>query len=180
MNEAASKVPLGSEDLKVLPFGNGAERMLGNKTIGAQLLDIDLNKHGEAHICRAVQEGIAFAFRYGLDIMRENRVEPSVIRAGRANLFLSDVFVEAFVNCTESELELYENEGSVGAAIGAGIGAGIYQSAEEALKNIKPVKKVSPSLDLYVKYENYYHKWKMNLEKFTTGKVLPHRNIGNT
>jgi xylulokinase len=165
MNEVASKVPVGSEGLKVLPFGNGAERMLGNKTIGAQLLGIDFNKHSDAHICRAVQEGIAFAFRYGLDIMRENGLEPGVIRAGRANLFLSDVFIDAFVNSTELEVELYENDGSAGAAIGAGIGAGIYHSAEEAFKNLKPVKKVSPSLDLYVKYENNYHKWKMQLQK---------------
>ena len=107
LNAAAAAIPPGSEGLTVLPFGNGAERIFGNRIIGAQLLDIDLNIHGPAHVYRAGQEGIAFAFRYGLDIMRENGMSPSVIRAGRANMFLSPVFREAFVNATGVPVELY-------------------------------------------------------------------------
>ena len=84
----------------MLPFGNGAERMLQNQLIGAHISDIDFNRHTKAHLYRAAQEGIAFSFRYGLDIMRENGLEPSVIRAGKANMFLSDVFTKAFVNVT--------------------------------------------------------------------------------
>ena len=117
LNDEAAAVAPGSEGLSVFPFGNGAERMLNNKIVGSSIQHIDLNKHTPAHIYRAAQEGIAYAFRYGLDIMRENNIEPKVIRAGKANMFLSDVFTDAFVNITNVPVELYENDGSVGAAL---------------------------------------------------------------
>ncbi len=157
LNMAAARIRPGSDGLTVLPFGNGAERIFHNRILGAQLLNIDLNQHGPAHIYRAGQEGIAFAFRYGLDIMRENGMSPSVIRAGRANMFLSPVFTEAFVNATNTPVELYDNDGSVGAALGAGIGAGIYCSAKEAFAGIKPLQLILPDkADLYNKL---YEKW---------------------
>jgi len=162
MDAKASKINPGSDGLFILPFGNGAERMLQNKMIGAHISNIDLNKHTNAHIFRAIQEGIAFAFRYGLDIMRENDLHPTIIRAGKANLFLSDVFIQSFVNATGVAVELYENDGSVGAALGAGIGAGIYKSYNEAYSNFKPLGKFEPSnVDLY---DGLYKEWKKLLE----------------
>ena len=163
MDELAATIKPGSDGLFVLPFGNGAERMLENKMIGAQIENIDLNKHTKAQIFRAVQEGIAFAFRYGLDIMRENNLHPSIIRAGRANLFLSDVFIQSFVNATGVSVELYENDGSVGAALGAGIGAGIYQSNAQAYVNFKPLHKFEPTnVDVY---NELYSEWKRLLDE---------------
>lgn len=163
LNGLAAEAPIGSNGLKVLPFGNGAERMLNNKYTGAQLLGIDLNTHSQADIFRAVQEGIAFAFRYGLDIMRENGMEPKVIRAGLANLFLSEVFAQTFVDVTGIPVELYENDGSVGAALGAGIGAGIFSSAEEAFNNHGVIKTLN--LKNSAVYEPVYQDWKVILEK---------------
>lgn len=163
MNEAARNIAAGSEGLFVLPFGNGAERMLNNLTVQAHLRNIDLNKHSSAHIFKATQEGIAFSFRYGLDIMRENGVKPSVIRAGSANLFLSDVFTDAFVNATNVPVELYACDGSVGAALGAGIGAGIYKNEQEAFTNMKRLKVVEPSNA--AAYEGLYQQWKQLLDQ---------------
>jgi xylulokinase len=163
MNNEAGKITLGSEGLLVLPFGNGAERMLGNKIVGAHFHNIDLNLHTQAHLFRAVQEGIAFAFRYGLDIMRENGMNPQVIRAGRANLFLSELFTEAFVNATNVPVELYECDGSVGAATGAGIGAAVYASAKDAFSKTKALKLVEPSA--VKQYDAVYKEWKQVLEK---------------
>lgn len=160
-NAAAQKIAIGADGLRILPFGNGAERMFNNKMVGAHLQHIDFNLHGTAHIFRAVQEGIAFAFRYGLDIMRSNGLQPKVIRAGKANLFLSELFLEAFVNSTGVPVELYENDGSVGAALGAGIGAGIYPDAAEAFSNIKPLQLVEPISNLG--YETVYQDWLQNL-----------------
>jgi xylulokinase len=164
INQLASTVKPGSGGLIVFPFGNGAERIFENKIIGAHILNIDLNTHSKAHVFRAVQEGIVFSFRYGLDIMRENGIRPSVIRVGKANMFLSDLFTEAFVNTTNVPVELYENDGSVGAAIGAGIGAGIYSSPKEAFANLKLVKRVDPSDSASV-YDELYNKWKNELQK---------------
>jgi xylulokinase len=158
MNAAAAEIKAGSDGLYVLPFGNGAERMLNNATVGAHLHNIDLNKHTAAHIFRATQEGIAFAFRYGLDIMRENGLQPSVIRAGRANLFLSDVFIDSFVNTLNTPVELYNCDGSVGAAVGAGLGAGIYSNEKEAFTNMQRLRYVEPSNSIAC--DALYHEWK--------------------
>ena len=162
MNERAMHIPSGSDGIRILPFGNGVERMLNNKPVGVHLHNIDLNIHSQGHIFRAAQEGIACAFRYGLDIMRENGMNPSVIRAGRSNLFLSDLFAELFVNATGVPVELYLNDGSTGAALGAGIGSGIFTSAGEAFNNMQKIKVVEPSGDN--KFEPIYQEWKRLLE----------------
>jgi len=164
MNEMAATIAAGSDGLSILPFGNGAERIFNNKIIGAQMLGIDLNKHTAAHIYKAAQEGIAFAFRYGLDIMRENKLEPSVIKAGQANLFLSPVFTHAFVNATGVPVALYNVEGSVGAALGAGIGAGIYKELKDAFADTKPIQRIEPTETKL--YNALYENWKDKLVKF--------------
>jgi xylulokinase len=137
--------------------------MLNNKPVGVHLHNIDLNMHGQGHIFRAAQEGIACAFRYGLDIMRENGMNPSVIRAGKNNLFLSDLFAEIFVNATGVPVELYQNDGSTGAALGAGIGSGIFASAKEAFSNMEKIKVVEPAGNN--KFEPVYREWKAMLAK---------------
>ncbi|QPH39338.1 xylulokinase [Pedobacter endophyticus] len=162
INQLSATAPIGSKGLTVLPFGNGAERMLGNKFTGAQIKGIDVNLHTRADIFRAVQEGIACAFRYGLDILRENGMQVNVIRAGSANLFLSDVFAQTFVDLTGISLELYQNDGSVGAAIGAGIGAGMFSSAEEAFSKHQIVKQFQPKHS--EAYEGIYQQWKKTLQ----------------
>ena len=163
INDQAKTIATGSEGLRVLPFGNGAERIFNNKIVGAHYQNLDFNLHTQAHIFRAVQEGIAFAFRYGLDIMRENGIQPSVIRAGKANLFLSQVFTEAFVNATKVPVELYNCDGSVGAALGAGIGANIFVTEKEAFNNIQPLQLIEPNA--VNTYNDIYLEWKALLEK---------------
>lgn len=166
MNRQASQIKAGSEGLTVLPFGNGAERMLQNKIIGAHIQHIDLNKHSKAHIFRAVQEGIAFSFRYGLDIMRENNIHPTIIRAGKANMFLSNVFTVAFTNITGVAIELYDTDGAAGAARGAGFGAGIYSSVSEGFSGMNMVDSFEPQQEIQTHYHDAYHSWKNELEKF--------------
>lgn len=162
MNREAALAPEGSEGLRILPFGNGAERMLNNKLLGAHFHNIDLNIHTRMHMIRAAQEGIAFSFRYGLDIMRSNGMNPTVIRAGKNNLFLSDLFTQTFVNITGVPVELYQNDGSVGAALGAGIGAGIFSSPAQAFEHMHPVQLVEPASN---QLEPVYQDWKTLLEK---------------
>ncbi len=163
LNEAASAVPVGANGLLAIPFGNGAERMLQNQIIGAHFEQIDFNVHDTPHMVRAVQEGIAYSFRYGLDIMRENGMNPQVVRAARANLFLSDVFTHAFAGVNQVAVEFYEGDGSFGAAIGAGIGAGFYGSAAEAAAHRKPVGLINPN-DQSI-YEERYQAWKDALQQ---------------
>ena len=163
LNFAASQVPAGAKGLFMLPFGNGAERMLNNKMIGAHLHNLDFNIHTTEHIVRATQESIAFAFRYGLDIMRENGMQPNVIRAGKTNLFLSDVFSQAFVDVTGVPVELYQTDGSLGAALGAGVGAKVFEDLKAAFAQRKPIKLIEPSQTEL--YNSLYQEWKDFLDK---------------
>jgi xylulokinase len=163
MNAQAATIAPGSEGLMIFPFGNGAERMLGNRNLYAHFQHIDFNRHSQAHIFRAVQEGIACSFRYGLDILRRIGVSPRLIRAGKNNLFLSEVFCACFADTLDTPLELYDTDGSYGAAIGAGLGAGIYSSITEAFGNLKPARVIDPRPDRT--YESHYTRWREELEK---------------
>ncbi|MGZ8556706.1 MAG: xylulokinase [Chitinophagaceae bacterium] len=163
INAAAATIRPGSEGVVILPFGNGAERMLNNKTVNAHLHNINFNIHSTPHLYRAAQEGISFAFRYGFDIMKENGINPTVIRAGKSNMFLSDVFTDVFVNTTGVAIELYNGDGSAGAAIGAGLGVGVYKNTKEAFSHFKPVQKVEPDKTKTELYENFYTQWKAAL-----------------
>ena len=165
MNTMAASVSPGSDGLMCFPFGNGAERIFNDKLIHSHFNNIDLNLHSPAHLFRSVQEGIVFSFKYGVDIMKENNLQPSVIKAGHANLFLSDVFAESFSNATGCTVELYNTDGSLGAARAAGIGAGIYSSISDAFKNMKMVKSFQPNNKLKQQYKEIYHLWKSQLQK---------------
>jgi xylulokinase len=165
MNNLAEKVAPGSDGLSILPFGNGAERMLGNKETGASISGLNFNIHTNAHLYRAAQEGIAFSFRYGLDIMNEVGIDPQVIRAGEANMFLSKVFREVLSCITGTVIHLYNTDGSIGAARGAGIGCGYYKSEKEAFKGLVTVGVTEPDKSRTDDYEKAYLKWKELLSK---------------
>jgi len=139
MNELAAKVPVGSDGLLMLPFGNGAERMLCNTDPGAQLVNLNFNIHHEGHLCRAVQEGIVFSFQYGLEIMGKMGLKPNVMRAGHANMFLSPLFRQLLANTSGIPIELYNTDGATGAAIGAAIGYGAtdFDNAFDGLEVIE-------------------------------------------
>ncbi len=163
INALTEQIAPGSSGLRVLPFGNGAERMLRNRLVGSSVANIDYNCHSQAHLFRAAQEGIAFAFRYGLDILRENGMNPGLVRASQANLFLSNTFTSSFVNATGLRVELYDGNGSVGAAIGAGVGAKVYADADEAFSQRKPISFIEP--DPSIELETAYQEWKELLDR---------------
>jgi xylulokinase len=165
MNKKASQISPGSQNLVILPFGNGAERMLGNKNIGSYISNLNFSTHEAPHLYRAAQEGIAFAFHYGMDIMKKMGIVPSVIRAGHANLFLSDIFRQTLSNISNSEIELYDTDGSKGAGLGAGLGAGIFSSAKEAFKSLRIIKYVSPEPENKNLYQDLYENWYGYLKK---------------
>lgn len=165
MNKLASLAPIGSEGLVVLPFGNGAERILENKSTEASFQGLNFNRHGQAHIFRAAQEGIVFALKYGFDILQNMGLKSNVIKAGNANMFLSPLFREAFVNTIGAQLELYDTDGAKGAALGAGVGAGIFSNFKDAFKGLNVIESEEPKADKVEQYQAAYANWKMKLEK---------------
>lgn len=163
LNAAAAATPVGAAGLVVLPFGNGAERMLGNRDLGASVHGLGFNTHQRGHLLRAGQEGIAFGLAYGLEMMRGVGVTAAAVRAGHANLFLSPLFREAFATITGAVVELYDADGAQGAARGAGIGAGIYDR-EAAFEGLQRVLTVAPDAARRAAYAAAYHRWRGHLE----------------
>lgn len=164
MNELAATAPAGSDGLTILPFGNGAERVLEGRSVGAALGGVDLVRHSRAHILRATQEGIAFSFLYGIDVMRGLGLNPAVIRAGRANLFLSQLFRRTLATVCGSTIELLDTDGSLGAARGAALGAGYYKTPEEAFSTLAVVGREEPDPSWKAALDEAYSRWKNNLE----------------
>jgi xylulokinase len=165
MNEAAASVPVGSDGLVILPFGNGSERVLGNANPGSWFGNINFNIHSNKHILRAAQEGIVFSFHYGMEVMKETGIQPAVIRAGNANMFLSPIFRETLAGVSGASIELYDTDGAQGAAKGAGVGAGIYKSFEEAFSGLKKIKTIDPDTSRKQQYEDAYKNWLNTLQK---------------
>jgi xylulokinase len=166
MNQLAEKAGIGAEGISILPFGNGAERVLENKNIGSHILGLDFNRHSKAHIFRAAQEGIAFSFKYGFDIMKKMGVNTKVIRAGKANLFLSPVFAQSLSDITGLKIELYNTDGAQGAARGAAIGAGFYKSPKDAFSSLRIVNQFYPDGKNFEAVENAYNLWLKRLKKY--------------
>ena len=165
MNELAAAVPAGSEGVLVKPFGNGAERMLENTCPGASIMGLDLNRHGIGHVLRATQEGIAYSFKYGIDIMKSIGLCPDVIRAGKANLFLSPVFRQTLSTICDAKIELYDTDGALGAARGAALGAGIYHDRQETFSSLKIVEVVEPRQEDSDRLEDSYQRWTASLAR---------------
>lgn len=164
MNEMAATVNPGSDGLLILPFGNGAERVLENLEKGCSIHNLNFNIHGKAHLFRAAQEGIAFSLYYGIKIMQELGVEIKVIRAGKANMFLSTVFCKTLADISGATIELYNTDGAQGAARGAGVGAGIFKDFETAFGGLQKLETILPSVDDQI-LKLAYANWEAELVK---------------
>lgn len=165
MNDLAAQSPIGSCGISILPFGNGAERVLENRETGCSIHGINFNNHSIANVARAVQEGIVFSFKYGIEIMEQMGMDVKKIHAGNANMFLSPIFRDTLAGVTGATIELFDTDGSVGAAKGAGIGAGIYRDNNEAFASLERLEIIEPDADNASKYAEAYSLWKTRLEK---------------
>jgi xylulokinase len=155
----AQAVPVGSDGLIFHPFGNGAERIFQNQNVGAQLRNLDFNRHGLGHMVRAAQEGIVFSLAQGFDVLKSLGGQCDVVRAGKGNMFLSDVFTQAFANTTQAQVELFETDGAEGAARAAALGSGFYASQQEAFSGLTRLSTVAPDSNLQAQYQDAYQQW---------------------
>ena len=162
MNALAAAAPIGADGLLCYPFGNGAERVLENKEAGSMIRNLQFNRHQQQHMARAAQEGIVFSLFYGIEIMMAMGLQISTVRAGKANMFLSPVFAEAFANTTGATIELFNTDGAQGAARAAGVGAGLYASTDESFKGLKLLERIEPETILQEQYTSAYQHWKSN------------------
>ncbi|MET0298651.1 MAG: FGGY family carbohydrate kinase [Flavitalea sp.] len=163
LNDIAAKAPIGSDGLRFYPFGNGAERVLENKDPGSSLQGLQFYRHDQSHIARAAQEGIVFALRYGMEVMQEMGLVMKTIRAGHANMFLSNIFATTFANATGCEIELYNTDGASGAARAAGVGCGVFASLEESYKGMEVIRRIEPDSKLQEQTLSAYNDWKKHL-----------------
>nr|AHF26060.1 xylulokinase [uncultured bacterium Contigcl_1748] len=165
MNDYMANVPIGSDGVTIIPFGNGAERVLENQEVGCSIQGVNFNKHGKAHLMRAAQEGIVFSFCYGMEIMQQMGMDIRKIHAGKANMFLSPLFRDTLAGVSGATIELLETDGSVGAAKGAGMGCGLYKDNEEAFASLKRLAVIEPDESRRVEYLSAYANWKDSLKR---------------
>jgi len=165
MNDLAAQAPIGAAGVSVLPFGNGAERMLQNREAGCMTFGVNFNIHNKAHLLRAAQEGIVFSFKYGIEIMEQMGMSVRRIHAGKANMFLSPIFRDTLAGVTGATIELFDTDGSVGAARAAGLGAGIYCSTEEAFGTLRHLATIEPVVANQAAYAEAYANWKDCVER---------------
>ena len=170
MNDLAAQAPIGSNALSIIPFGNGAERMLENRETGCSICGLDFNQHGKAHLMRAAQEGIVFSFKYGIEIMEQMGMSVKRIRAGHTNMFLSPIFASTLASISGAPIEMYDTDGSVGAARGAGIGAGIYATPDEAFASLRKISVIEPVSSNHDAYHDAYMLWKKRLQNILNTK----------
>jgi xylulokinase len=161
MNNVAAQAPIGSAGVSILPFGNGAERMLENQEVGSSIHGVNFNVHNKSHLLRAAQEGIVFSFKYGIEIMEQMGMNVNKIHAGHANMFLSPIFRETLAGVTGAVIDLYDTDGSVGAAKGAGMGAGIYKDNKEAFSTLEKLAVIEPANAQ--EYADAYELWKSRM-----------------
>ena len=165
MNRVALEAPIGSDGVTVLPYGNGAERTLSNRDPGAAVVGLSFNRHTRAHLFRAAQEGVVFALNYGMDIMRGMGVEVRAVRAGRASMFLSPLFAQAFADTSGAVVELFETDGAQGAARAAGVGAGIFAGLGDAFKGLRAASRYEPDTATSPLHRAAYERWREALTK---------------
>ena len=165
MNDVASTVPVGADGVTVIPFGNGAERVLENKEVNCSVHGLNFNKHNRAHIIRAAQEGIVFSFCYGMEVMEHMGMEIKKIHAGSANMFLSPIFRDTLANVSGATIELYATDGAAGAAKAAGIGCGLYKDNTEAFGTLQKLKVIEPNDSERASYLDAYARWKELLKE---------------
>ena len=165
MNELASLSPIGSKGLSIIPFGNGAERVLENKEVDCSLNGINFNIHTKGDVLRAAQEGIVFSYEYGMNIMRNMGMNIQVIRAGNANMFLSSIFRQTLSSISNAVIELYDTDGAAGAARAAGLGVGFYANTNEAFSALEKIAIIEPEVDKKEQYQEAYNRWTNYLEK---------------
>ncbi|MFK7931908.1 MAG: xylulokinase [Saprospiraceae bacterium] len=162
MEQQIAQIPIGADGLQMLPFGNGAERMLCNKNIGSQIINLQFNRHSRAHIFRAALEGIAFAFVYGMEILGDMGMDVSVMRVGNDNLFQSPVFANTIATLMNTRIDVIETTGAVGAAKAAGVATGGYMDLAEAMEGLTILKSYVPQANK-VEYQTAYNSWHQNL-----------------
>jgi xylulokinase len=164
MERAAAAIPVGADELRILPFGNGAERMLGNRDIGAKISNLNFNRHTSAHLYRAALEGIAFSFVHGAGILKEMGMNIGVMRVGNDNLFQSGIFGHTIANLLGCTIEVVETTGAVGAAKAAGVATGLYASIEEAMRNTAVLMRYTPT-NVNGVYSEAFSAWESELSR---------------
>jgi xylulokinase len=164
VNELAEQVTIGADGVVVLPYGNGAERVLENRQVGAQISGLNFNRHDRSHLFRAALEGIAFAFVQGIKILKDMGLDVGIMRVGNDNLFQSGIFAETIATLADCQIEIIETTGAVGAAKASGVAVGLYESPEAAMQNISVLKVIKPQANKAA-YEAAYEKWEQTLER---------------
>ncbi len=164
MEKLISPIPIGSEGLRIIPFGNGAERMINNQQTGAQINNLQFNIHSKNHMIRSALEGIAFSFVYGIQLLSDLGINLKNIKVGNDNLFQSEIFSSTIVNLLNCEIQMQDTTGAIGAALASGKAIGAFSDLLEAFSHNQIIKTYKAQNN-HKAYYDAYEDWKKDLNK---------------
>jgi xylulokinase len=145
LSAEAAKIPPGSEGLIFLPYLSGERTPHADPDARACFIGLTL-AHTRGHMVRAILEGVSYAMRDSLEIIREVGVPVNEIRASGGGSksplwrqIQADVFGQKVVTINAEEGPAY------GVALLAAVGAGAFGNVEEACRaTIRVVKQTTP------------------------------------
>lgn len=161
LDQLAEEIEPGSEGLLFLPYLYG-ERTPHNDANARGVYFGISGKHDQRHFTRSVLEGVTFALKDSLELIKDKGVKVKEIRAigGGAK---SSVWQQILADILGKEINLLnvEEGPAFGAALIAGVGVGVYGSFTEAVSGIVKVQKtIVPRIQNTEKYNQYYQLYK--------------------
>jgi len=140
----ASRVPPGSEGLVALPYFLGEKTPLFDPYARGTIVGLTLS-HGRGHLFRALLEGISFAFRHHVEVLRELGTIPARARCtngGAASMLWKQVTADVLGLPLE---QVADHPGSsLGAAFVAGKGVGVLDDWSEVRRFVKVARVTEP------------------------------------
>jgi len=157
LDQLAEEISPGSEGLIFLPYLYG-ERTPHNDAHARGVYFGISGKHDQRHFARAVMEGVTFALKDSLELIKDKDVKIKEIRSigGGAK---SRVWQQILADILDEEINLLnvEEGPAFGAALIAGVGVGVYSSFAEAVNRVIKVRKtIVPRIQNTERYNQYY------------------------
>lgn len=160
LDREANKIAPGSDGLLVLDWWQGNRTPYTDPDVRGMIYGLSLG-HTQAHIFRAIMEGVAFGTENVFDSFRKSGypVNEICMGGGTSN---SDVFVQIHADVSNVVVNVPKNPQSptLGSAILATVAAGLYKDMDEAVANmVQYAKRITPNPENHEKYKKIFSQY---------------------
>ncbi|URZ18007.1 xylulokinase [Clostridium felsineum] len=153
----AEKSPAGSRGVFFLPYLMGERTPYNDPYAKGSFIGLNMT-HKKGDMTRAILEGVAFALRDSLEILKSLKVDMKEIRisgGGSKSALWRQIIADVF-NLRVSIINSKEGP-AYGAGILAAVGVGLFKSVDEACKTlIRTTDQTEPIEQNVIKYNKHY------------------------